>query len=330
MLPKHGWTDRSSRLDLRWRLFMTRFVLISNIHLMNHPDELTEEQLRKQWYPIVMMKRWVPVWLVRLVVRLLRHTSLRAIAKLQRVYPSLQSDGLITLGDQIHGIAERGAEGKAGRSVLGEFLRLCQTMGQTLFHVPSEHPLGYRDGVDYFFRPRWGNDLSKILIEITRDIGGDLSEEAMRNWLELAGPLWGMKEVGALRFVWIDCDLFRWKRQIKDSNSAFLQDLLRRQNDFITETLARSGPKQVVLFTHRMNVISEERISDYSGRIKAVVFGDFHAKLKADQELAKFGPVPYEMMFVPAVWGVQFGVGHPGYAILEVEGSDLSFMTKRL
>lgn len=313
---------------------MKRLLLVSDVHLMNDPADLTETEIRKQWSPALMLKEWMPMFLVEQVVSKLRNSSLRVARRLKEKAPSLKCDQLITLGDQCHGIAERGLIGRAGRKVAREFLELMEetTKEGTLFHVPSEHPLGYWEGEDYLPHIKWKNGIPRPGWVIHRDIGGQLECEAINNWRELFGPIWGVQEVEGLKLVWLDCCLFRWQERILQESGLIVLRLLREtQIEFLDQTFRESSPGSVLLFTHRPEaVFQHEMFMIFQDRIKAVVFGDYHRKKTAQHKVAAFPKCPFKWWFVPALWGVQFGLGNPSYAILEIDGVETTFHARSL
>lgn len=297
---------------------------------MNDPKDLTDEQVRKQFFPVLFNKSWVPVGLVRWVIRRLRTSALRTLNKMDDVaHLTKTCDYHITVGDQVHGIQERGAIGEAGRQLLIEFRVLTRrfaTAGK-LFHVPSEHPLGYWEGEDYF--PHWDRKHKRFGVAIRRDIGGRMNLEAIENWQREMGPLWGHKEVEGLHLVWLTGDFFRWRRYVRDIPA--LSELWKQQEDFLEQTLSSVPDQSVILFTHRPGVVFDDpRLQRFQEKLRAVIFGDYHDTRRAEKAIAKFPPHRFALWFVPALWGMQFGLGHCGYAVLTLDNGQASFKERKL
>lgn len=311
---------------------MKRILLVSDVHLMNHPDDLTEEEIRKQWSPALMLKSWVPLVFPRWVIKVLRRSAQNAIERLRANSVAQKCDCLVTLGDQCHGIAEKGIRGVAGRKVAREFLSRCKgiTKERPLFHVPSEHPLGYWDGEDYLPHLKWKGGFPHPAWVIHRDIGGQLCEKAIQNWLDIFGPLWGARVVQGWKLIWFDCDLIRWRERIWKMRHKTLWRLLDEQSDFLYKELVTSERGRVLLFTHRPDVVIGTPFAYHEDRIRAVVFGDYHIQSAAAKKLAAFPSVPWEWWFVPALWGAQFGLGGAGFATLELGEKSARFQTHRL
>lgn len=308
-------------------------IVLSNCHLINRADDLSPTQLRLQWFPYLMARDWIPPPLVRWVADKLRRTSLQAFARLAKhlALSGVEYDYLATLGDQVHGIAERGIYGEAGRKVMREFLELCRPLARaTLLHTPSEHPLGYPEGVDYVPNVRWGNGRPRISIEMPRDIGGRMDPEAIANWQELVGPLFGSTEVMSWKFIWLDCDLFRWRSQAHYSKDGFLMRLIAEQDAFLERELADGTSGRIVVCSHRVNVVDHPIFMAHADRIYAVIFGDFHYKKMAERGLRQHGPFPFQTWFVPALWGFQFGVGKSGYGAMRITADDIAYEERYL
>lgn len=305
---------------------MTRLLLVSDIHHLNNPNDLTADQLRKQWYPSFMMKSWVPLPFVQRVVASLRNSSLRSIQRLKEKAARFDCDLFVTLGDQFQGIAERGIEGTAGRKLTQEFLRLFQGMARgDAIHVPSEHCLGYWEGEDYFPYLKWERGFLRLKFIYPREIGGQLSEEAISNWIELIGPLWGMQEIGNFKMVWMDCDLPRWEERITTSSSLALKLLLRDQREFLYGLMHNADLRSVILLTYRPDAVFQEpAIRNYTGKLKAVVFSHHHFDIVARNSLRNLSPHDFPFWFVPSL-SREFVIGIPRFAMLEINGSATNF-----
>ncbi len=305
-----------------------RLLLTGDSHLMNQPDDLTVEELHKQFFPALFNHRWIPKVLVRWVIGALRRSALRTMEKMDAAARRRRDDWHISLGDQIHGIAERGAVGRAGRLCLEDYLaraRRFSTHGD-LIHVPSEHPLGYWEGEDYFPHLEWHDGRPRFALAIHRDIGGAMNLEAINTWTATMGPLWGAKKVEGFTLVWMTGDFLRWRTQVR--NDPRLSRLAEEQDLFLAQTLEGAEPGSVILFTHRPNVVFEDStLNRFHDRLHAVVFADYHDARRAAKAIKAFPPHQFETWFVPALWGLQLGLGHCGYATLSLDEGRASFTT---
>ncbi|MFA6198054.1 MAG: hypothetical protein WC734_02745 [Patescibacteria group bacterium] len=271
--------------------------------------------------------------------------------KLVSVVGPYKFDSVITVGDTIHGVEERGGHGLAGRAVMAELLSYLPRLAKrVLFQVPSEHELGYWDGVDYFphvkwwpFRfivwlirllighphpfPRltWNSLVPRPGLILQREIGGRYDPDAITQWLERVGPLWGSTVVEGWTFVWLDCDLIRWREKFYRLNNSYYLDLMRRQDEFLQQVLMDAPIGRVVLFTHRVSVMIDPVLRRFWYTIHAVTFGDAHFAAQARRDVAALGLIPFKTWFIPAAWGFQCGIGHPGYATINVTPEAVTF-----
>lgn len=312
---------------------MRRLVFMADAHLMNDPDELTDQQARLQFFPWLMQRSWVPISFVRWTIRKMRQTSLVCLDRF-RNDPRVQSaDQLVTLGDQVHGIAERGIYGEAGRKIARCFLDQIVGVGTAhpTIHVASEHPLGYWEGEDYFPHLEWNGGQPRFALPIHRDIGGRMDLDAVSNWVRSFGQLWSSADIEGLRVVWIDCDLIRWRDRIERHPDKGFALRPEQQDYFLRQALSGSACESVILLCHRLSsVFANSVVMEYQDRLRAVAFADFHFQKAADRAVAALPPHHFETWFVPALWGVQFGIGKPGFATLEIEGDRTTFRQHRL
>lgn len=309
----------------------TRILLTADHHLMNDPNDLTERQIRTQFTPVITTKRWVPLSFVKWLIAQLRHSALVAMGRMNARAREVPFDFQITVGDQLHGISERGMEASAAEILAKEFLTRTSNWawGGTLFHVPSEHPLGYWDGEDYIPHIEWKNGWPSFKLAVRRDIGGAMNIGAILNWQKYFGSLWGHKISDGVHLVWITGDFYRWQDRIDDP---VLRGLAHEQNKFLSRIIVDGHPNErIVLFTHRLNVVYDVPILwQHRAQIHGVVFADYHDPKRATKELAKFPPAPFQKWFVPAIWGVQFGLGNPGYGVLTLDDGRASYQSFEL
>ncbi|MBU2214294.1 hypothetical protein KJ996_06715 [Patescibacteria group bacterium] len=293
---------------------------------MNNPDDLTSEaEVRKHFFPSLMMRRSVPLTIVRKVINWERNSSLSALRKLAIEASKDQPDMLVTLGDQLHGVSERGIAGDAGHKVACEYRTLTNSISESdSIHVPSEHPLGYWDGEDYVPHVSIESGMPRLRLAYKRDIGGALNIQAIRNWQSVMGPLWGVREVEDLRFLWFTGDFLRWKHRL-DSR---LRQLHEEQRAFVESTLRESEPKSVVLLTHRLQLGLQET-QGFHDRLSAVAFADCHFESAAKKVMSAYKNVPFDLCFVPALWS-EFGVDQPKYGIMEIQGGKISYRIHKL
>jgi len=306
----------------------TRVLLTADHHLMNDPNDLTEHQIRTQFTPVITTKKWVPLSFVKWLISRLRHSALVAMARMNARARKETFDYHVTVGDQLHGISERGMEAPAAKTLAWEFLAWTSSWAWSgsLFHVPSEHPLGYWDGEDYIPHIEWKNGWPSLKLAIKRDIGGAMNIGAILEWEGWFGSLWGEKFVNGVHLVWITGDFFRWADRIDDPA---LQELARQQDEFLKYVFNNENPSDgIVLFTHRLNVAYDVPILwQNRNRIRAVVFADYHDPKRAAKAVAGFPAAPFQKWFVPAVWGVQFGLGNPGYGVLTLNNGRADYQS---
>lgn len=298
---------------------------------MNDPNDLRNDQARTQFTPVITTKRWVPLSFVKWLISKLRHSALVAMGRMSARARKVNFEYQVTVGDQMHGIAERGMEAPAAEILAREFLAWTSgwAWGGSLFHVPSEHPLGYWDGEDYIPHIEWKNGRPSFKLAIKRDIGGAMNIGAIQNWEKWFGSLWGQKFVDGVHLVWITGDFYRWQDRIDDPA---LQQLSRWQDEFLSHVFTDGNPNErIILFTHRLNVAYDVPILwQNRDRIQGVVFADYHDPKRAAREMAKFPPAPFKKWFVPAIWGVQFGLGNPGYGVLTLDDGRASYQSFEL
>lgn len=306
----------------------TQILLTSDHHLFNDPADLTPVQMRQQWFPWLLTRRWFPQREVEVIVHHLYISSWRAMRRLQEAVRD-RFDFHVTLGDQVHGISEHGIVGEPGLKIARGFLRASRSLSRSgdLFHVPAEHCLGYWEGEDYFPHLEWRGGWPRFALALRRKFEGAMNMEAVANWLSLFGPLWGVKRVGHYQFVWLCSDFFRWR----DRLTGELLQLAQEQDEFIRQTLGRADMANAVLFLHRAEYVFDDPVlRRYQSRLRAVVFGHYHHPRVAAKLLARYGRPEFDLWFVPAVWGTQFGVGQPGYAVLTIDGPDIGLTTASL
>ena len=312
---------------------MRQLVLMADAHLMNDPDELTDREARLQFFPWLMQRPWMPLSFVRWTIRKMRQTSLSCLERFRNDSRVQSADQLVTLGDQLHGIAERGIYGDAGRRVAQDFLERLSGIANRFppIHVASEHPLGYWEGEDYFPHIEWSDGRPRFALPIHRDIGGRMDLDAVSNWVRYFGQLWSSTDIEDLHLVWIDCDLIRWRDRIERHPDKGFAVRPKQQDYFLEQALSSSACGSVILLCHRLSsVFASPVVMEYQDRLRATVFADFHFQKAADRAIAALPPHSFKTWFVPALWGVQFGVGKPGFATLTIDGDQASFQQHRL
>ncbi|MFH1171676.1 MAG: hypothetical protein V1778_04015 [bacterium] len=307
---------------------MRQIAACADSHLMNNPEELSAIEARLQHTPYLAQRSWVPLSLIQWAIRKMRRTSLACLDRFRSDPRVQQADQLFTLGDQCHGIRERGIFGEPGRLVAQDFLCRLEGVARRFpaIHVPSEHMLGYWEGEDYLPRIALRRPHLRFRV-IHRDIGGGMDMGAIANWQQLFGPLWGVRDIEGFRIIWIDCDLIRWRRRINESiDLQGLASLLDQQTQFLDATLSESRPDSVILLSHRLSsIFADLTILHFQDRLRAVMFADFHVQKEADRGIATLPSHSFATWFVPSVWGVQFGKGDPGFATLTIDGRDTMF-----
>lgn len=310
-----------------------RILCLADVHLMHDPQFLRPDQLRWIWQPTLTDHRWVPLPLLRAVTHYFRRTAFMGFTGTGEWLRSNPCDGLITVGDQLHGVQDRGIDGVQGRLVAAEFRALCDGLGvPTLFHVPSEHPLGFWDGEDYYPTLVWKHGLPQVMGKPVRHgrKGGALNAGAIQNWLAVFGALWGSCQVEGLTFVWLDCDLLRWHDRIVASRDLVLINLLGQQRSFLHVMLGEASKGSVVLFTHRLEYAYSDPVNQFTNRLHAVVFGDYHDARRAQKMVARYPDLDFHRYFVPALWDILPSRRTQGFGVLTVDGTRTAFQSYNL
>lgn len=308
---------------------MERLLLFGDAHLMSNPSDLSEQEQRVQWQP-TLTKRLPKAWRTK-ILQAGREASLRALSTLRGHAAQHRCDMLVTMGDQCHGIGDRGLESDAAAHTANEFLEFCRgtTKRGPLFHVPSEHLLGYWEGADYYPTIRWRNGRPRVnLREVRREIGGGMNPRAIENWRRVFGPLWGVRDVEGFRLVWVDYDLIRWQERFRVTDNKEMLGLYDEQKAFLRKTLDESAPQSVILFSHRPDAAFQSvEIYSHHDRLFAVIFGDLHTSDRAHRHLERFPYRTFHWWFVPALCGLFFGYGPAGYAVLTINQHLARFRT---